>query len=106
MNPGIQVSLKKAGWVKRLLEVTTSERTFQVEYGLDENWEIRVAVDGAPVLRHPGHDSTKRLPFLLGGLRASIEVTRSSFSFRVTHFHLLVDNEVVFCEKTRQPSSV
>jgi hypothetical protein len=101
MKPTTQVSLLKSGWVKRVLEVTTPEGAFLVEYnGRGMGYET-VSVNGERVARSSAQALSKRFEFDLGSRRAAIEVTLS-ICLTVRALHLIVGEEVVYCDRRRR----
>ena len=94
----MKCTLKKKAWLYRLFDVTTSERSFKVEYdGKGLGFE-RVLVQNEVVdLKKTLYWYAPRFEFMIGSLPAVIEV-RVWIWLQIKSIRLIVSGEEIYAE--------
>src|SRR5438105_532948 len=102
MEGGWGAKRVRAGLLKRVLEVTTPDGVFEVEYNGRGVGNECIRVDGVEATRVQGTFwFVPRFEFLLGGRSAAVEVSVCPW-LTLGSFHLTVEGTLLYCERAER----
>src|SRR5262245_41812735 len=99
----MRATLLRRSWLRRVLRVETAEGAFTVAYNGRGGWDGEaIYVDDQLAAHNPSLWFGPVFMFSLGEQLAAVEI-RAWPWLTIRSFHLLVEDEVLYAEGTRQP---